>query len=87
MSDMKTFTVRQLDRETARVMDACDEDGAVQIRRRDGRSYTMRRERNGNFSMRDWLEERRRKTKELFPKALSKKQTQEFDKLIRSDRD
>ena len=29
MSDMKTFTVRQLDRETARVLDSCDADGAV----------------------------------------------------------
>ena len=41
MSDMKTFTVRQLDRETARVMEACDTDGSVKIRRRDGRSYTL----------------------------------------------
>ena len=41
MSDMKTFTVRQLDRETARVMEACDTYGSVRIRRRDGRSYTL----------------------------------------------
>lgn len=41
MSDMKTFTVRQLDRETARVMETCDQEGAVRIRRRDGRSYIM----------------------------------------------
>lgn len=41
MSDMQTFTVRQLDRETARVMEACDANGAVRIRRRDGRSYTL----------------------------------------------
>lgn len=41
MSDMKTFTVRQLDRETARVMEACDTYGAVKVRRRDGRSYTL----------------------------------------------
>lgn len=41
MSDMKTFTVRQLDRETARVMGACDTYGAVKIKRRDGRIYTL----------------------------------------------
>ena len=41
MSDMKTFTVRQLDRETAKVMEACDTYGAVGIKRRDGRSYTL----------------------------------------------
>jgi len=41
MSDMRTFTVRQLDREPAHVLDTCDVEGAVQIRRRDGRSYTL----------------------------------------------
>lgn len=41
MSDMKIFTVRQLDRETARVMEACDTYGAVKIKRRDGRTYTL----------------------------------------------
>ena len=44
MSDMKTFTVRQLDRETARVMEACDTYGAVRIKRRDGRTYTLEAE-------------------------------------------
>ena len=44
MSDMKTFTVRQLDRETAKVMEACDTYGAVRIRRRDGRTYTLEAE-------------------------------------------
>jgi hypothetical protein len=38
---MKTFTVRQLDRETAKVMQACDNYGAVRIKRRDGRTYTL----------------------------------------------
>lgn len=41
---MKTFTVRQLDRETARVMAACDTYGAVRIKRRDGRTYTLEAE-------------------------------------------
>lgn len=42
MSDMKTFTVRELDREPATVLNACDREGAVKIGRRDGRSYTIR---------------------------------------------
>ncbi len=41
MSDMKTFTVRQLDRETAKVLEACDTYGSVQIKCRDGRTYTL----------------------------------------------
>ena len=41
MSDMKTFTVRQLDREPAVVLDAADKDGVVRIKRRDGRVYSV----------------------------------------------
>ena len=41
---MKTFTVRQMDREPATILDACDKSGAVRIRRRDGRTYTVRAE-------------------------------------------
>jgi hypothetical protein len=44
MSAMKTFTVRELDREPAAVLDACDREGAVRIRRRNGRTYTLRPE-------------------------------------------
>jgi hypothetical protein len=41
MSDMKTFTVRDLDREPGAVLDVADRDGAVRIRRRDGRTYSV----------------------------------------------
>jgi hypothetical protein len=41
MSDMKTFTVRELDRQPAAVLDAADKDGSVRIRRRDGRTYSV----------------------------------------------
>lgn len=84
---MTTFTVRQLDREPARILDACDAEGAVQIHRRDGRTYTLQSDANGNFSMSVWLADRRRKLKELFPTPLTKKQVREFDRLIRSDRE
>ncbi len=44
LSDMKTYTVRDLDREPSAVLDACDAEGAVLIRRRDGRTYSLRPE-------------------------------------------
>ena len=44
MSDMKTFTVRDLDREPSIVLDEADRCGAVRIKRRDGRTYSVRPE-------------------------------------------
>jgi hypothetical protein len=41
MSDMKTFTVRDLDREPAAVLDAADKEGVVRVQRRDGRVYSV----------------------------------------------
>lgn len=41
ISDMKTFTVRELDREPGTVLDAADRDGAVRVKRRDGRIYSV----------------------------------------------
>lgn len=86
---MKTFTVRQLDRETARVMEACDTYGEVKIRRRDGRTYTIKADQKTNSNFRDWLEDTRRRTKEIFGdvRPMTKKEMREFQKLLRSDRD
>jgi hypothetical protein len=41
MSDMTTFTVRDLDRTPSRVLDACDREGEVLIRRRNGQTYRV----------------------------------------------
>jgi hypothetical protein len=41
MSDMKVFTVRELDRQPAAVLDACDREGLIRIRRQDGRTYRL----------------------------------------------
>ncbi len=41
MSDMTTFTVRDLDRTPARVLDTCDREGEVIVRRRNGQSYRL----------------------------------------------
>lgn len=41
MSDMQTLTVRELSRETARVLNTCDHEGQVVIRHTDGREYVL----------------------------------------------
>ncbi len=44
MSDMKTFTVRDLDRSPAKVLAAADRDGVARVRSRTGRTYAVRPE-------------------------------------------
>jgi hypothetical protein len=81
MSDMKTFTVRQLDRETAKVMEACDTYGAVRIRRRDGRTYTLEAEHKKDFVFNP--PDIMARLKKQFPKMkISRKQSDFADKLI-----
>lgn len=86
MSDMKTFTVRELDREPSRILDTCDAEGAVQIRRRDGRVYMMQPKTPApaKGSSREWIEERRRRRKEIFgdQPIMTRKQAAEFDRMI-----
>jgi len=80
MSDMRTFTVRQLDREPAHVLDTCDVEGAVQIRRRDGRSYTLEANRSaGKISD---LPDFAARVAKIFPKRISTAQTKLVDKLL-----
>ena len=38
---MQKLTVRELSRETARVLSACDQEGQVVIRHADGREYVL----------------------------------------------
>jgi hypothetical protein len=80
MSDMKTFTVRELDRQPALVLDACDRDGRVLIRRRDGRTYRVEPEHHSRSITQtpDFAQRRGR----LFPKPLTRRQAAALDKLI-----
>ena len=81
---MKTFTVRDLDRQPAKVLQACDEEGAVGIRRRDGRSYRLLAD-AGPGRMRlppDFAQRHLRRTARLFPEAITAAQTRLADKLI-----
>ncbi len=84
MSDMKTFTVRELDRSPATVLAACDRDGEARISHRDGRAYRILPEAApARFITRvpDFAARRRK----LFPQPLSTAFTRELDKAIRSE--
>jgi hypothetical protein len=83
LSDMKTFTVRQLDREPATVLDACDREGIVQVRRRDGRVYSIQSAAAGHkpISLPDFAARRRA----IFPKMIPATQVRKVDKLIRGE--
>ena len=80
MSDMKTFTVRELDREPAAVLNAADRDGAVRIKRRNGRSYTIRAE--SPTTQITELPDFRARLKKLFPKPIPAAQAALVDRLI-----
>jgi hypothetical protein len=80
MSAMKTFTVRELDREPAAVLDACDREGAVRIRRRNGRTYTLRPEAGPDRITA--LPDFRARMKKIFPKPIPAAQSRLADKLL-----
>jgi hypothetical protein len=84
LSGMKTFTVRDLDRQPAKVLKVCDQEGAVNIRRRDGRSYRLLAEAApGRMRLpSDFVRQRLRRTARLFPEPISAAQVQLVDKLI-----
>ena len=84
MSDMKTFTVRELDRQPAVVLNACDHDGQARIRRRDGRTYLLVPESEPKrviTSLPDFAARRRK----IFPKPFTKEQTRQVDRFIRGE--
>jgi len=82
MSDMKTFTVRQLDRETGRVMEACDTYGAVRIRRRDGRTYKLEAEQKKKKKIINPPDIMTRLKEQFGDIVISKEQADFVDKLI-----
>lgn len=81
MSDMKIFTIRDLDRQPSTVLDAADRDGSVCIKRRDGRTYSVRPEGNASsrmLSIPDFASRR----KAIFQKTIPASQARRVDKLI-----
>ena len=81
MSDMKTFTVRDLDRKPSSVLDAADRDGAVRIRRRDGRTYSVRPEAAVPAKIVS-LPDLAARRKAIFSKTIPAAQVRKVDRLI-----
>jgi len=81
MSDMKTFTVRELDRQPGVVLNAADKDGVARIQRRDGRAYLVRPLVADSVRM-TALPDFGSRRKLIFKKALSNAQVRQADKLI-----
>jgi hypothetical protein len=80
LSDMKTFTVRQVDREPAVMLDTADREGVVRIQRRDGRAYRLQPE---ALPVRiSSLPDFQARIRKIFPKPVSRKQARLFDKLL-----
>ena len=84
MSDMKTFTVRELDRQPAAVLDACDEEGEVRIRRRTGQQYTLRAEdvATRQVAWRKLVSQHRAHIQKIFPEPIPARQARLVDQLI-----
>ncbi len=81
MSDMRTFTVRDLDRQPAKVLAACDSFGEARIRCRDGRVYVLKAEAAKStsiISLPDFSARRR----SLFGKALPKAFVRSLDQAL-----
>jgi len=80
MSDMKTFTVRELDRQPAAVLDTCDREGVCGIRRRDGRTYTIRPDHGPDriTAVPDFGA----RVRKIFRRSISSEQTRRVDKLL-----
>ena len=80
LSAMKTFTVRELDRIPSAVLDASDRDGTAKIRRRDGRTYTIRPD--GGPDRITAVPDFRARLAKLFPKQIPAAQSRLVDKLL-----
>lgn len=90
MSDMKTFTVRDLDRSPAKVLAAADRDGVARVRSRTGRTYAVKPE-TVAAPKTDWAafaQERRMWLKKHFPDGpiMTREQAANFDRLLADDR-
>jgi hypothetical protein len=84
MSDMKTYTVRDLDRQPGVVLAACDREGEVRIQRRNGRSYRLLAEQAESMPIawRKLVAAHRARIRTIFPEQLSARQTRLADRLL-----
>lgn len=81
MSDMKTFTVRDLDRSPSTVLEASRKDGRARIRERGGQTYLVIPEATPTKTMAglpDFKKRRQRQFKGVLPAST----VQQLDKAI-----
>lgn len=84
MSDMKTFTARDLNRSPAKVLAAADRDGVARVRSRNGRTYSVKPEAPASGKV-DWdafVARRRAALKRLKMPPISNAAAAELDRLI-----
>ena len=84
MSDMKTFTVRDLDRRPNQVLEACDSYGEARIRCRDGRTYLIKTEEKAVSSI-STLPDFAARRHELFGRSASRSFAKKFDQALASE--
>jgi hypothetical protein len=87
ISEMKTFTVRDLDRQPNVVLKTCEREGRVRIRARNGQTFTIQPEqpRKPKISFTNWLDEIDRRRRRLFPKPMTRRQAEQLDRLLTSE--
>jgi hypothetical protein len=81
MSDMKTFTVRDLDRSPRHVLQACTADGKARIRARNGKSYVITPEAPAQTTITTLPDFSARRAK-LFPAALPRALARKLDQAL-----
>jgi hypothetical protein len=87
MSDMATasnvtdFTVRDLNRQLARVLEACDRVGIIRIRSRKGRTYELRPQPEPEIEKPGYPDFAARRRALGMPK-MTKQQRETLDRLI-----
>ncbi len=84
MSDMKTFTARDLNRSPAKVLAAADRDGVARVRSRSGRTYSLKPDivPAGMVDWEDFAQRRRAAIKRLNMPRISCTDAVVLDRLI-----
>jgi hypothetical protein len=87
LSDVKSFTVRDMDRTPADILRVCDAEGLAVIRSRSGRTYEIRPavdsgEAIDKATVRQWLQRHRAWTESTFPRKIPASQYAEVDRLL-----
>ncbi len=77
---MKTYTAREMQREGSALLDAADREGAVEIRRRNGRVYTLQRKSAARRITA--LPDFRTRLEKIFPRPIPAKQAALVDRMI-----